>query len=64
MYRKVCLLEKAPPLGKTPSGRREMSRMRQREDSWREAPERARMLAARLRPGLAGAYDGADFRKA
>ena len=32
--------------------------------SWREAPERARMLAARLRPGLAGAYDGADFRKA
>ena len=32
--------------------------------SWREAPERARMLAGRLRPGLEGAYDGADFRKA
>ena len=31
--------------------------------SWREAPERASPLAARLRPGLAGAYDGADFRK-
>ena len=24
-----------PPLGKTPSGRREMSRKRQREDCWR-----------------------------
>ena len=32
--------------------------------SWREAPERARMLAGRLCPGLEGAYDGADFRKA
>ena len=32
--------------------------------SWREAPERARMLAGRLCPGLADAYDGADFRKA
>ena len=31
--------------------------------SWREAPERARTLPGRLRPGLAGAYDGADFRK-
>ena len=31
--------------------------------SWREAPERARMLAGRLRPSLDGAYDGADFRK-
>ena len=32
-------------------------------ESWREAPERARTLPARLRPGLTGAYDGADFRK-
>ena len=32
-------------------------------ESWREAPERARMLAERLRPGLAGANDRADFRK-
>ena len=32
-------------------------------ESWREAPERARMLPARLRPGLDGANDGADFRK-
>ena len=32
--------------------------------SWREAPERARMLAGPLDPGLVGAYDGADFRKA
>ena len=31
--------------------------------SWREAPERARTLAGRLYPGLAGANDGADFRK-
>ena len=31
--------------------------------SWRGAPERARMLAARLRPGLAGTCGGADFRK-
>ena len=57
-------LPRAPPLGKTPSGRREMSHMRQREDSWREAPERARMLTGRLRLSLAGAYDGADFRRA
>ena len=33
-------------------------------ESWRKAPERARTLAGRLRPGLAGATDGADFRKA
>ena len=33
-------------------------------ESWRKAPERARMLAGRLRPGLADAYDGIDFRKA
>ena len=33
-------------------------------ESWREAPERASPLAGRLRPGLEGAYDGADFRKA
>ena len=32
-------------------------------ESWREAPERASPLAGRLRPGLDGAYDGADFRK-
>ena len=32
-------------------------------ESWREAPERARTLAGRLRHGLAGAYDGANFRK-
>ena len=57
-------LPRAPPLGKTPSGRREMSHMRQREDSWREAPERASPLAGRLCLGLAGAYDGADLRKA
>ena len=31
--------------------------------SWREAPERARMLAAGLCPGLDDACDGADFRK-
>ena len=31
--------------------------------SWREAPERARTLAGGLRHGLAGAYDGANFRK-
>jgi len=31
--------------------------------SWREAPERARMLAGPLDPGLAGANDRADFRK-
>ena len=31
--------------------------------SWREAPERARTAEGRLRPGLAGAYDGVDFRK-
>ena len=47
-------LPRAPPLGKTPSGRREMSHVRQREDSWREAPERASPLAARLRLSLAG----------
>ena len=52
-------LPRAPPLGKTPSGRREMSHMRQREDSWREAPERASPLAGRLRPGLAGTCGGA-----
>ena len=52
-------LPRAPPLGKTPSGRREMSHMRQREDSWREAPERARMLPARLRLSLAGTCGGA-----
>ena len=28
--------------------------------SWREAPERASPLAGRLRPGLEGAYDGAE----
>ncbi len=33
-------------------------------ESWREAPQRARTLPGRLHPGLAGAYDGADFRKA
>ena len=52
-------LPRAPPLGKTPSGRREMSHVRQREDSWREAPERASPLAGRLRPGLAGTCGGA-----
>ena len=52
-------LPRAPPLGKTPSGRREMSHMRQREDSWREAPERARMLPARLRLSLACTCGGA-----
>ena len=31
--------------------------------SWREAPERARMLAGTLDPGLVGANDRADFRK-
>ena len=49
MYRKVCLLEKAPPLGELDAVRR---------------PERARTLAGRLRPGLDDANDGADFRKA
>ena len=52
-------LPRAPPLGKAPSGRREMSHMRQREDSWREAPERASPLAARLRLSLAGTCGGA-----
>ena len=32
--------------------------------SWREAPERARTLTGPLGPSLAGACDGADFRKA
>ncbi len=41
-------LPRAPPLGELDAVRR---------------PERASPLAARLRPGLAGAYDGADFRK-
>ena len=31
--------------------------------SWREAPERARMLAGRLHPSLAGACGETDFRK-
>ena len=31
--------------------------------SWREAPERASPAEGRLRPGLAGAYDGIDFQK-
>ena len=31
--------------------------------SWREAPERARTLAGRLRPSLDDAYDGIDFQK-
>ena len=52
-------LPRAPPLGKTPSGRREMSHVRQREDSWREAPERASPLAGRLRFSLAGTCGGA-----
>ena len=42
-------LPRAPPLGELDAVRR---------------PERARMLPGRLRPGLAGANDGADFRKA
>ena len=46
-------LPRALPLGKTPSGRREMSHMRQREDSWREAPERARTLTRSCALGLA-----------
>ena len=46
-------LPRAPPLGKTPSGRREMSHVRQREDSWREAPERASPAARTLRLCLA-----------
>ena len=46
-------LPRAPPLGKTPSGRREMSHMRQREDSWREAPERASPAEGTLRLCLA-----------
>ena len=41
-------LPRAPPLGELDAVRR---------------PERARTLPARLRPGLTGAYDGADFRK-
>ena len=41
-------LPRAPPLGELDAVRR---------------PERARMLPGRLRPGLAGAYDRADFRK-
>ncbi|RAW62168.1 hypothetical protein C4N23_05215 [Faecalibacterium hattorii] len=53
-------LPRAPPLGKTPSGRREMSHMRQREDSWREAPERASPAEAAQGVGLDSAYDGAD----
>ena len=52
-------LPRAPPLGKTPSGRREMSHMRQREDSWREAPERARMLTRSCALGLALPYGSA-----
>ena len=46
-------LPRALPLGKTPSGRREMSHVRQREDSWREAPERASPAEGRLRLCLA-----------
>ena len=42
-------LPKAPTLGELDAVRR---------------PERARMLTARLHPGLDDAYDGADFRKA
>ena len=48
IYRKVCLLEKAPTLGELDAVRR---------------PERARMLPGRLRPGLDDAYDGIDFQK-
>ena len=51
-------LPRAPPLGKTPSGRREMSHVRQREDSWREAPERASPLPGPLDPSLAGDCGG------
>ena len=49
MYRKVCLLEKAPTLGELDAVRR---------------PERARTLAGRLCLGLEDAYDGIEtFRR-
>ena len=49
MYRKVCLLEKAPTLGELDAVRR---------------PERASPAEAAQGVGLDDAYDGADFRKA
>ena len=57
-------LPRAPPLGKTPSGRREMLHMRQREDSWREVPERARTRTRSCALGLALPYGSAALSEA